>query len=381
MTLPSDGSVAEAMTLANATVLRYADRKIMSRRRCAAFSVNLTVVPLVLFVVLSCAGDSVNEYYLVGERDLQRENRRLLTLLDEAENPERAIVLRRLAGNLRAAGHSARMRHLLSTHVSRNPDDPYNGYYLFLIGRDFQRSDETRFARRYFRRALHDYPDVELNGSRVHFATLEALIAITEDPRERIDYYEKIVERFPSKVDGSKMSYYMGRTWENLVNWDQSREAYEQFLAGPATEIPGASDAEARIQQKLDFADSSRSWTFEDLGELVDIITVALRNRDTNTLNRHQSGVNFFAASPQQDPTDANSTFGFDIGVFLSRSNVQVANEFSVHSNNREAYLQTTGWAERFSTWYFYFRRVDFPADPEVHGNWEWAGIRFGEVN
>ncbi len=353
-------------------------RRSMSRRY---YFLLITLPVSLLIAATACSSDPIADYYAVGESSVQRENRRLLSLLDESENPDRAIVVRRLAGNLREEGYTERMVHLLTTQVERNPDDPYNGYYLFLIGRAYQRSGNDEFARRYFRRSLNDYPDVDINGSSVHFAALDALSGISEDPRHRIGYYEQLLDRFPSRIDEGRIHYYMGRTYENLVDWDRSRRAYERFLALPNTEIPGASDAHSTVRRKLQFARSSRDWTFESLEELVDVVRTALANRDSNTLRRYQTGVDFFAASPQQDPTDANSTFGFNIEVFLSRSNVQTASEFSVNSNDREAYLQTTGWAERFSTWYFYFRRIDFPADPEVHGNWEWAGIRFGEVH
>ena len=349
--------------------------------RLAASFVNIVLLTGLLAALLQgCTGTQVNDYYLVGDTDIQRENRQLLSLLDEAENPERAVIMRRLAGNLRNSGYPGRMTHLLSTYISSNPDDPYNGYYLFLVGRHHQRSGDKRFASRHFRRSLYEYPDVDINGSSVHFAALEALANITEDPRERISYYEELLDRFPEEVDQGRLYYYKGRAHERLGDWDAGREAYERFLAF-GSDIPGESDAAFEVRRKLEFAGSSRSWTFESLDDLVEIIQSALRRRDSHALERHQSDVQFFAASPGQDPTDANSTFGFNIEVFLSRSNVQVAGEFSVNSNNREAYLQTSGWAERFSTWYFYFRRIDFPADPEVHGDWEWAGIRFGEIN
>jgi len=48
-------------------------------------------------------------------------------------------------------------------------------------------------------------------------------------------------------------------------------------------------------------------------------------------------------------------------------------------SNEGEAYLRSTGWNYRIPTWYFYFRRVEYPADPDVNGAWEWAGVYFGE--
>lgn len=352
----------------------------MIPRRTASLVITILLVGLLAAALQAGTSSRGDGYYLVGEDDTQRENRQLLSLLDEAENPERAVIMRKLAGNLRDSGHSGRMRHLLSTHISTKPQDPYNGYYLFLVGRHHQRAGDERFARRYFRRALYGYPDIDINGESVHFAALEALVDMTEDPRERISYYDDLLERFPDQVDRGRLYYYKGRAHERLGDWESSQAAYERFLTF-STDIPGESDAAYEVRRKLEFAESSRSWTFEDLDELIGIIQDALRRRDSRTLEEHQSDVQFFAASPQQDPTDANSTFGFNIEVFLSRSNVQVADEFTVNSNNREAYLQTTGWAERFSTWYFYFRRIDFPADPEVHGDWEWAGIRFGEIN
>jgi hypothetical protein len=50
-----------------------------------------------------------------------------------------------------------------------------------------------------------------------------------------------------------------------------------------------------------------------------------------------------------------------------------------VSASGNEATLKTTGWNFRPPIWYLYFRRVDFPADPEINGQWEWAGVYFGE--
>ena len=46
---------------------------------------------------------------------------------------------------------------------------------------------------------------------------------------------------------------------------------------------------------------------------------------------------------------------------------------------NIEAYLKTWGWSQYVSVWYLYFRKVNYPVDPDIHGNWEWAGIYLGE--
>ena len=69
----------------------------------------------------------------------------------------------------------------------------------------------------------------------------------------------------------------------------------------------------------------------------------------------------------------------FAIGNYLASSNPIVESELDPTSNDREAWLRTANWSFRPTTWYLYFRRIDFPAKPEVNGHWEWAGIKFGE--
>ena len=49
------------------------------------------------------------------------------------------------------------------------------------------------------------------------------------------------------------------------------------------------------------------------------------------------------------------------------------------YSNDSEAYLRTWGWSYRIRTWYLYFRKIEYPANPDINGRWEWAGIYFGE--
>jgi hypothetical protein len=58
---------------------------------------------------------------------------------------------------------------------------------------------------------------------------------------------------------------------------------------------------------------------------------------------------------------------------------VHIDADLAPFSNDREAYLKTTDWNFRPPTWYLYFRKADFPANPDVNGQWEWAGIYFGE--
>ena len=89
--------------------------------------------------------------------------------------------------------------------------------------------------------------------------------------------------------------------------------------------------------------------------------------------------VNFFSKYWGQKDFDPASLKYFNIYGWLLKSKVRFAKELDSDSTAREAYLKTWNWLYHVNTWYFYFRRVDFPADPDIDGRWEWAGIYFGE--
>ncbi|MCG8526482.1 MAG: hypothetical protein MI748_08890, partial [Opitutales bacterium] len=176
------------------------------------------------------------------------------------------------------------------------------------------------------------------------------------------------------------VAFYLGQAYEAGGRWDEAYESYRTFLRVPDAAVPGFPDARRDLARRLAFYDSNRQWTHRDLDELVREIKNALWSQDSARLLRHRAGVNFFAMSWQQEESDENSDIPtFDIGAFLRRSRVRFEDELELTSNANEAYLRTWGWSHRIPTWYLYFRRVDFPADPEIHGTWEWAGILFGE--
>jgi hypothetical protein len=86
----------------------------------------------------------------------------------------------------------------------------------------------------------------------------------------------------------------------------------------------------------------------------------------------------FFTMGWSQDETDMFTHTNIDISSFLN-SRIYIAKDLDPMSNEKEAFLWTSGWSYRIKTWYLYFKKIDYPADPEINGRWEWAGILFGE--
>ena len=128
----------------------------------------------------------------------------------------------------------------------------------------------------------------------------------------------------------------------------------------------------------IDFNNSSRDWTFESLPALENAIKRAINNYEPGTLDRYRAKVNFFTMSWKQDETTADSQENFTMYNWMNGNTIRYSSTLDESSTSSEAYLRTWGWNDYVSIWYFYFRKIDFPLDPEINGNWEWAGIYIG---
>ena len=339
----------------------------------------LALFAALLFPILSgCNGD--HDYYIVGTDKQQEELKRIFALLENEDEPRREMVLiEEIAGYLVQAGYAGRMRTFLTTFVERHPDHPYNAYFLFLVAKQY-RDSSPEMARHYYERVVSNYADLAVNGTSVHYNALRELVRLTDDPSQRLRHYHELVDRFSQHLDLGATYYYMARTHEQLGEWDEAYSDYKNFLKYPDTEILGAPHAHEQIRKRVEFYDSSKDWTMDSLDRLVATIKNALWRQDPNLLLRYRAEENFFAMSWEQEETDFNSQGPFNLGIFLQRSRVRFAENIDINSNAREAYLRTWGWSHRIRTWYLYFRRVDFPADPDINGDWEWAGIFFGDA-
>ena len=306
----------------------------------------------------------------------------LVELLERSiEDPDaQVVIVEQLIQDLRKQGRHERIKPILTSLVVRNPNNPYNAYYLTLIAEHLRRNNRIESAKIYYYRAAYRYPDVTVLGSSVHHRALQALVQHTSNPADNLQHYQAIQSRFAGKIDPGVHHYNMARAFEQVGKYDEAFEEYRRFISYPDTRIPGRPSAHNDVLQLLAFKESRRNWTWENLDDLVREIQTAIATRNMHRLVRNRAQANFFAMSWKQDAADQNAGVQFDLGPFLLRNRIRYASELEPQSNAREAYLWTSGWEARIPTWYLYFRKIDYPADPNIHNNWEWAGIYFGEL-
>lgn len=320
-------------------------------------------------------------YYTQGTKQ-QRETLRTLFGLLETQpetDAERFTIVREIANEYRRMDDYGRLAVFLTGWVADHPNDPFNTYYLFTVAFAYVQTDAPTLAALYFNMIVRDYPDLTVRGESVHMASLRSLIGLEDDPARRLRYYEELLTRFPDANTRATDWFMLGQTAEEADEWRTAIDAYAEFTRFYGTVVQGFPNAYQYAKQLVDFDRSSKDWTFESLDALLSTVKRHLDNGSARQLWQYRARVNFFARSWAQAGGDDPGSSELNLSSFGSGTRLSYDSELAEGSNANEAYLRTWGWTHFTSVWYFYFRKVHFPPDPDIHGRWEWAGVYYGE--
>lgn len=328
-------------------------------------------------LLFSCKNQVSSSTYTTEETQKQLNE---LLVSPQLDSKQRYAILNQLANSLLAQEDYQGVILLLTDWVEKNPDDMYNSYWLLMTAHAYLSLGAEPVAEYYFDRILQNYSDLLVKGNSIHFICLQNLIQISKTPSHRIKYFNELINRFPQDVNTTELYLHLAMEYENDNQWDEALKACKLFIQQPdasTIQIPGEPDAYKNARHLIDFNNSSKDWTFETLQDLVTAVQKAIANRDWKKLDSYKAKVNFFSMSWRQDETDPNSQEEFSMGEWTIRK-AHYSETLDESSNENEAYLKTWGWSTYVSTWYLCFRKVDFPLDPDINGNWEWAGIYIG---
>lgn len=308
-----------------------------------------------------------------------------LTLLlkdNTISSQSRYAVINRIANLFYSQGRDDDMILFLTEWVETHPGDEYNAYWLFMVASNYLKAREDAVAEYYYERIINNFSDLLVNGESIHFACLQHLIQISKSSTNRINYFNRIISNFPQSVSITEMYMRLALEYEKVGEWDMALKSYALFLEQPDSstiQISGLPNAYTKARQTVNFSKSSKDWTFESLAALESSVKDAISSYNWRTLDRYRSKVNFFAMSWKSNESDPNALENFSMHNFMLGNKIRYNSELDDTSTPTEAYLRTWGWTSYVNVWYLYFRKIDFPADPEIHGRWEWAGIYFGE--
>ncbi|MCH5295194.1 MAG: tetratricopeptide repeat protein [Treponema sp.] len=319
-----------------------------------------------------------------AERQYRETQEKLVQQLQRPDlgKEERYAIINRIASNMLSMGERNELIPFLTDLVEQNPGDTYNAYWLLMTAYAYLETDAEPVAEYYFERILSDCTDLMVQGKSIHFMCLQHLINISTLPSKRISYFNQLISRFPDDVSQTELYYRLALEYEKEGEWTLAIKSYEDFLSqsnASTIQIAGIPNAYLTARQLTDLNNSPKDWTFESLDSLIKAVKTAISSYDWRALDRYKSKVNFFAMSWRQDTTDINSQENFSMRSFMQGNRVYYNRALDDSSSPTEAYLRTWGWSNYVNVWYLYFRKINFPAAPDIHGRWEWAGIYFGE--
>ena len=343
----------------------------------------------VFFLSILCFSLPAFQIFGKKENASVKAQKQLLELMKDPSLSDAShwAIIKKIAGILRSEKDYKTLIVFLTDYVERNPDDMYNAYWLLMTAYIYMDEGAEKMAEYYFDRIIKNYNDLMIKDDSgkeqsVYFLCLQHLIRISKTPRNRILYFNTLINRFPADVNITELYSRLGNEYEKEGDFEQAIKAYQLFLSqddASTIRIAGDPDAYSYAKQLIDFSNSKKDWTFDTLEDLENAVKNALTTYDPRKLDSYKSKVNFFAMSWRNDENSENAMESFSMRGFMHGNRIRFSDELDASSTPNEAYLRTWGWSVYINVWYLYFRKVNFPADPEIHGRWEWAGIYFGE--
>lgn len=347
---------------------------------------SLSIISISLISIFAISCNQPNGVILpeANSKKFHETQEQLRTLLEQEDvsTETRFAIMKNIAGNLQAVHDYPALILFLTEWVENHPEDGYNSYWLLQTGYAYLKCESKPMAQYYFEKILRNYNDLMIQGQSVHELCLRQLLQISTVPANRIAYYNQLITRFPNNVNITELYVRMAQEYEQEGEWNQVLRCYQLFLDqedATTIQIAGLPNAYQTAKQLIDFNNSSKDWTFETLDGLVKAIKSALYSGDAYWLDNLKSKVNFFAMSWRQDENSENAQSEVSMQSYMYEKSIHYSPTLDDSSNPSEAYLKTWGWTSYMNVWYFYFRKVNFPADPDIHGRWEWAGIYYGD--
>ncbi|AHH09537.1 Hypothetical protein BPA_0092300 [Borrelia parkeri SLO] len=319
----------------------------------------------------------------------QSEIQSLLGLLEESSKKglDRFLIVDRIVDiHMRNKDYQDALRSV-NQEIAHDESREYYPLYFYLMGNIYSSIKEDLVAFTYYRYVVDNFDDYIYENSSVKLDIAKRVINLNIEARHKIRYYKLLLDNHAESLtnaDRGNYYYNLALSLENIQNYDEAYFYYNKLLSIPRSDLRIDSIDYSGVITKINYYNNPDFIIYRNLNDLIQDVKRYIFSGNTTKLLSIRDKHNFFIQSWDQRGGKSNS---INTNSFLTtmiklgsrrRNGIQFASSFEADSSDDISYLGSSGW-EHIWEWYFVFKKISYPKDPEINNGWAWIGVYLGK--
>lgn len=319
----------------------------------------------------------------------QSEIQSLVGLLEESSKKglDRFLIVDRIVDiHIRNKDYQDALRSV-NQEIAHDESREYYPLYFYLMGNIYSLIKEDLVAFTYYRYVVDNFDDYIYENSSVKLDIAKRVINLNIEARHKIRYYKLLLDDSAESLTNSdRGNYYynLALSLESIQNYDEAYFYYNKLLSIPRSDLRIDSIDYSGVITKINYYNNPDFIIYRNLNDLIQDVKRYIFSGNTTKLLSIRDKHNFFIQSWDQKGGKSNS---INTNSFLTtmiklgsrrKNGIQFASGFEADSSDDISYLGSSGW-EHIWEWYFVFKKISYPKDPEINNGWAWIGVYLGK--
>jgi hypothetical protein len=262
------------------------------------------------------------------------------------------------------------------SQLEKNED--FKNYLYFFISDLYWELGDKDVSVYYMLKVDKIYYSIDFKEGPVGYFIARRIISCNVSNEVKIKMYEVLLNNYKDKCDIAVVLYEMSNIYKKMSDIKKAINVMNLLIeysnkndnTNPEININS-------IKNEIYFYNLKKDWVYRDIKILINNVKDAIQKKDYYRLSTYASKTNFYGKIFQK--TQQTLTYNqIEIYKRWNRGIIFEENPSGFSSAN-EVFIKSDNWDFlNMNTWYFYFKKIDYPYDIDINGSWEWAGIFFG---
>ncbi|HOJ63239.1 MAG TPA: hypothetical protein PLE45_02355 [Spirochaetota bacterium] len=273
------------------------------------------------------------------------------------------------------------LKIFLGEYAEKEKNKRFKSYLYFLISNLYWEEDKKEASFFYIKKIDPDHYDLEYNSQSIGYTIALRVISMNVPFRDKEYMYNLLLKKYSDMIDIPYTAYELAKLYKTNLDIEKAIETLK-YIINFVNNSKNVEDSVniSEIKREVDFYYMKKNWIYNDLEDLINNIKYAIITKNVTLLSNYVSKINFSCSIYNKSLMQQWGWNQLAIDRFWN-SNIVFSSKLEDISNENEAYLKTFNWGfPQLTTWYFYFKRVNYPYDKSIDRGWEWAGIIFGDM-